>query len=163
MSYYDSTNLLKQARTLVRAIEALDAVTPESWFEHIVVALVRTIYLQRLRRLAGMIPRWAMRWVAIERESGPGAEGAVADGDWGVVVRETARRDLWRAVGQLAVLPRWQQSTSRCLLVSSCSPSDKGGRSLRTVLEESPGSTCLSGSWFAQVRFARVLQSQREM
>jgi hypothetical protein len=67
MSYHDSTELLHEARTLVHAIEALDAVTPESWFEQIVVALVRTIYLQRLRRLAGMIPRWATRWVASER------------------------------------------------------------------------------------------------
>jgi hypothetical protein len=66
MSYHDSTDLLQQARTLVRAIEALDAVASESWFEQIVVALVRTMYLQRLRRLAGMIPWWAMRWVASE-------------------------------------------------------------------------------------------------
>jgi hypothetical protein len=65
--YSNSTRTLHQARTLVRAIEALDAVTPESWFEQIVVALVRTIYLQRLRRLAGMIPRWAMSWVTDER------------------------------------------------------------------------------------------------
>jgi hypothetical protein len=67
VSYHDSTRILHEARTLVRAIEALDAVTPESWFEQIVVALVRTIYLQRLRRLAEMIPRWAMRWVTDER------------------------------------------------------------------------------------------------
>jgi hypothetical protein len=71
MSYHDSTRILHEARTLVRAIEALDAVTPESWFEQIVVALVRTIYLQRLRRLAGMIPRWAMRWVTDERGREP--------------------------------------------------------------------------------------------
>jgi hypothetical protein len=67
MSYHDSTELLHEARTLVHAIEALDAVTPETWFKQIVVASVRTIYLQRLRRLAGMIPRWATRWVASER------------------------------------------------------------------------------------------------
>jgi hypothetical protein len=73
MSYYDSTNLLQQARTLVRAIQSLDAVAPESRFEQIAVALVRTIYLQRLRHLAGMIPRWATRWVAIEQDSEPGA------------------------------------------------------------------------------------------
>jgi hypothetical protein len=69
MVYHDSTDLLHQARTLVHAIEALDAVAPESWFEQIVVALVRTIYLQRLPRLAGMIPRWAMKWVTDERGS----------------------------------------------------------------------------------------------
>jgi hypothetical protein len=67
MDYSDSTHILHEAQDLVRAIEALDAVAPESWFEQIVVALVRTIYLQRLQRLAGMIPRWAMRWVASER------------------------------------------------------------------------------------------------
>ena len=67
MDYSHSTGILHEARTLIRAIEALDAVTPESWFEQIVVALVRTIYLQRLRRLAGMIPRWAMSWVTDER------------------------------------------------------------------------------------------------
>jgi hypothetical protein len=78
MSYHDSTNLLKQARTLIRAIEALDAVTPESWFEQIVVALVRTIYLQRLRRLAGMIPRWAMSWVTDE----PGEPLPMVIGGW---------------------------------------------------------------------------------
>ena len=73
MDYSNSTRTLHEARTLVRAIESLDAVAPESWFEQIAVALVRTIYLQRLRRLAGMIPQWAMRWVAIERGSEPGA------------------------------------------------------------------------------------------
>ena len=71
MDYSHSTGILHEARTLIRAIEALDAVTPESWFEQIVVALVRTIYLQRLRRLAGMIPRWAMRWVTSERWGKP--------------------------------------------------------------------------------------------
>jgi hypothetical protein len=71
MDYSDSTHILHEARTLVRAIEALDAVAPESWFEQIVVALVRTIYLQRLRRLAGMIPRWAMPWVTDERGREP--------------------------------------------------------------------------------------------
>jgi hypothetical protein len=107
MAYQDSTHLLQQARTLVRAIEALDAVIPENWFEQIVVALVRIIYLQRLRRLAGMIPRWAMRWVARE----PG--GAVADGDRGVVVRKPhagicAVRGRW-----LPPLPRWRAKRSQ--------------------------------------------------
>jgi hypothetical protein len=67
MCYSESTCILHQARTLIRAIEALDAVAPESWFEQIVVALVRTIVLQRLRRLARMIPRRAMSWVTDER------------------------------------------------------------------------------------------------
>jgi hypothetical protein len=71
MAYQDSAHLLQQACTLVRAIEALDAVTPETWFEQIVVALVRTIYLQRLRRLAGMIPRWAMSWVTDDQGREP--------------------------------------------------------------------------------------------
>jgi hypothetical protein len=65
-------------RNPVRAIEALDAVTPESWFEQIVVALVRTIYLQRLRPLAGMTPRWAMRWVTDE----PGEPLPMVIGGW---------------------------------------------------------------------------------
>jgi hypothetical protein len=60
-----------QSRALIHAIEALDAVTPETWFEQIVVALVRIIHLQRLRRLAGTIPRWAMRWVTDERGREP--------------------------------------------------------------------------------------------
>jgi hypothetical protein len=62
---------LWDAADKLRAIEALDAVTSESWFEEIVVALVRTIYLQRLRRLAGMSPWWAMRWVTDERGREP--------------------------------------------------------------------------------------------
>ena len=82
MAYQDSTHLLQEARTLVRAIETLDAVTPESWFEQIVVALVRTIYLQRLRRLAGMIPQWAMRWVADERGREPGESLPTVIGGW---------------------------------------------------------------------------------
>lgn len=74
MDYSDSTRILHEARTLVRAIEALDAVTPESWFEQIAVALVRTIYLQRMRRPAGMIPRWAIRWVASDQGRKLGAD-----------------------------------------------------------------------------------------
>ena len=77
-----SVTVLLQARTLIRAIEALDAVAPESWFEQIVVALVRTIYLQRLRRLAGMIPQWAMRWVASERGREPGSPLPMVIGGW---------------------------------------------------------------------------------
>jgi hypothetical protein len=82
MDYSDSTSILHQARTLVHAIEALDAVTPESWFEQIAVALVRTIYLQRLRRLAGMIPHWAMRWVAGERGRESGTPLPMVIGGW---------------------------------------------------------------------------------
>ena len=71
MDYSDSTRILHEARTLIHAIEALDTVAPESWFEQIVVALVRTIYLQRLRRLAEMIPQWAMTWVTDEQGREP--------------------------------------------------------------------------------------------
>jgi hypothetical protein len=78
MDYSDSTHILHEARTLAHAIEALDAVTPETWFEQIVVALVRTIYLQRLRRLAGMIPGWAMTWVTDE----PGEPMPMVIGGW---------------------------------------------------------------------------------
>jgi len=75
-------HIIAQARTLVRTIEALDAVAPESWFEQIVVALVRTIYLQRLRRLGGMIPQWAMRWVTDEQGREPGTPLPMVIGGW---------------------------------------------------------------------------------
>jgi len=81
MYYSDSTRILHEARTLVLAIEALDAVAPQSWFEQIVVALVRTIYLQRLRRLAGMIPQRAMRWVVSEGNE-PGEPLPMVIGGW---------------------------------------------------------------------------------
>lgn len=61
--------------------------------EHVVVALVRMVHLQRLCRLAGMIPRWAVTWVASERWRDPGSErplptviGVWLANDWDDVV-----------------------------------------------------------------------------
>jgi hypothetical protein len=64
MDSIGSTHALHQARALIRTIETLDAVEPGGWFERILVALLRTIYIQRLRWVSVMMPMWAVKWIA---------------------------------------------------------------------------------------------------
>ena len=91
----DHTNptdqIIVQGRALVRAIEAMDIITPTGWFERWQTRLLQTAYKYRLRGLIKAAPAWVAEQILSASES-IGEDRAVVCG-LGRIESEKGRSD----------------------------------------------------------------------
>ena len=72
---------IDQGRALVRAIEALEAITPSSGLERLMARSLVEAYRRRLRSIIGAVPGWAGDRVLGASESIPESSGSVDGGE----------------------------------------------------------------------------------
>ncbi len=70
MQYFESTDeIIAHGRTLVRALEALDAIEPDNYFERHIAKLLAAAYERRLKEIIETAPDWVGEEILGTREN----------------------------------------------------------------------------------------------